>query len=203
MLLPPSCSICGAPGAAPCAACHSLLSPAPALPPPPGADTCAALLAYEGAGRELVARIKYRNRRSAVAWLAEGMAGLVAGAGPFDAVTCVPASRRRSRAAGFDHARLLAEAVACRLGVGFQPLLERFDRGTQTGRSRRERLAGPRLVVPRRRLVPPRVLLVDDVVTTGATMRAASVALRTGGATRVVAVAAAWRPPPITQGARR
>ena len=67
----------------------------------PGVDSCLALLAYEGAGRELVARLKYRNARSSLPFLARGMAGLAPAVGtPVDVVTWAPTTAARRRAAG-------------------------------------------------------------------------------------------------------
>ena len=168
------------------------MRPAPALPPPPGVQWCAALMAYDGVGREIVARFKYANARAALAWLAAEMA-VLAGAARTDVVSWVPTTPGRRRARGFDHGRLLAVAVARRLGVPCRPLLVRLPGPAQTGRTRAERLAGPRLVVLGRIAVPARVLLVDDVVTTGATLSAAARALCAAGAEEVAAVAAARR----------
>ena len=195
MLLPASCPACGAPGAAPCRACRSALRRAPALPPPPGLDWCSALLAYEGVGREVVARLKYRNARSALPWLAAGLAELVAAAGRqpgLDAVTWVPTTGARRRARGFDQGRLLAEGVARRLELPCPLLLARLPGPPQTGAGRTARLDGPRLRL-RAHASPAGVLLVDDVVTTGATLRAAASVLRAGGATTVGGAAAARR----------
>src|SRR3954447_8306793 len=77
VLLPRSCPVCGRVGTSPCAACVGRLQRAPALPPPLGVDRCAALLLYDGAGRELVARLKYRNARSSLRWLGDAMASLI------------------------------------------------------------------------------------------------------------------------------
>ncbi|HET7487256.1 MAG TPA: phosphoribosyltransferase family protein [Acidimicrobiales bacterium] len=201
VLLPVTCPACGAGGRAPCDGCRAEARPAPALPPPPGLDWCAALLAYEDAGREVVARLKYRNARAALPWLADGMAALVArraeaaGEPLPEVVTWVPTTAARRRARGFDQGQLLAAAVARRLGVRCRPLLRRLPGRPQTGASRAERLAGPRLAPRRRRPVPAVVLVVDDVVTTGATLAAAAARLREAGATTVGAVAAARRGP--------
>jgi predicted amidophosphoribosyltransferase len=111
-----------------------------------------------------------------------------------DVVTWVPTSPARRRSRGFDQAELLARRVARRLDIAARPLLVHDAGAPQTGRSAAERRIGPPLAVRRHARVPPHVLLVDDVVTTGATLSAAARALRRAGATQVSAVAAARTP---------
>ena len=151
-----------------------------------------AFLAYDTAARELVARLKYRNARSSVPFLARGMA---AAAPPgVDIVTWAPTTPARLRARGFDQARLLARAVARDLCLPCRPLLRRRPGPPQTGRDAAARLAGPAFVA-RRSLGGRRVLLVDDVVTTGGTVTAAARALREAEAEAVYGGAAARTPP--------
>jgi ComF family protein len=168
------------------------LERAPALPAPLGLDGCVAVLAYEGAGRELVARLKYRNARSTVRWLAVQMAALVDPT-DIDVVTWVPTSADRRRQRGFDQAELLARAIARRLHRPSRRLLTRGAGPPQTGRALHERRAGPVLAAKasdRERSV----LLVDDVITTGTTLSVAARALRNAGFSHVSAVAAARTP---------
>ena len=192
MLLAVTCPVCGTPGAAPCRGCAGDLRPAPLLPPPPGVDRCLALIAYEGAGRELVARLKHRGHRAALPGLAAAAAALVDPAS-VDVVTWAPTTPARRRERGFDQAELLARAVGRLLGRPARRLLTRPAGVPQTGRSARERWAtGPGFATRRRS--PPRVLLVDDVVTTGSTVAAAARALRSVGAEQVVVLSLARTP---------
>lgn len=193
-LLPNRCTACLRPGPSPCRRCWSDLAPAPrALHPPPGLSGLHALLVYEGAGRELVARLKYRNGRSALVWLASAMAGLLSPALRRSAVlTWAPTSAGRRRRRGFDHGELLARAVAASSGMGCLPLLERVAGSPQTGRPLAERRRDAPVFSARR--APPAVVVVDDVMTTGSTLGAAAAALRAGGAERVVGLVAACTP---------
>jgi ComF family protein len=149
------------------------------------------VLAYEDAGRELVARLKYRNARSAIRWLAVSMAAL-ADAANTEVVTWVPTTTARKHERGFDQAELLARAVARRLHRPCRALLVRSAGPPQTGRTLAERRFGPRLVATPCRF--GNVLLVDDVITTGSTVAAAAHALRVAGVRRVSVVAAARTP---------
>ena len=151
------------------------------------------MLAYEGVGRELVARLKYRNARSAVPFLVGAMAAAT-GREVVDLVTWVPTTPERRRRRGFDQAQVLAAGVARRLGLPCRPLLRRGRGPAQTGRTLAERRRGPCFAA--RCPSPMRVLVVDDVVTSGATMTAAARALRGAGAAEVHAVVAARTPRP-------
>jgi len=111
-----------------------------------------------------------------------------------EVVTWAPTTPARVRARGFDQARLLAGAVARQLGVPCQPLLRRGSGPAQTGQGVAARHAGPAFSA-RQSIGGRRVLLVDDVVTTGATVVAAARALKDAGAEAGHAVAAARTPP--------
>ena len=198
VLFPLACPGCGRPtgDALPlCRECAAGLLPAPRVGPPPGLDAWYAPFAYEGAAREMVARIKYRNVRAVVPWLAACMAESVApGQIGRAVITWAPTTPVHRRARGFDPAELLARALARRLHRPVQVLLTRGPGPPQTGLPAAARRAGPRFT--NRRAVPRSVLLVDDVATTGATLTAAAAALREGGAARVIAITAARTPRP-------
>jgi predicted amidophosphoribosyltransferase len=192
VLLQTTCPVCGTPGPAPCDACAAELHPAPSLPAPPGVDECMALLSYDGPGRELVARLKYRNHRAALDGLAAAMATMV-DPRRVDVLTWAPTSAARRRQRGFDHAELLARAVARCLRRPCRRLLIRLPGPPQTGRTAAERRSGPSFVAAIGR-TPASVLVVDDVATTGATATAAAIALRAAGTTTVSVLLAARTP---------
>jgi predicted amidophosphoribosyltransferase len=162
-------------------------------PCPPGLDGLAALVAYEGTGRRLVSSLKYANRRGGLEWLGAALAAqaeIAFGAlDPRTVLTWVPASAARRRR-GFDQAALVARPTARHLRLPARGLLVRQDGASQTGRSRAERLGAPPLVARTGHLSGP-VVVVDDVCTTGATLRSAAGALRAAGATRVLGLTVA------------
>ena len=195
VLLPVACVGCGGAAGPLCAACTTGIARALPSPPPAGVDSWLAPFAYEGVARELIAQAKYRNARSAVPWLAAAMAADVRAAGVrVDVVTWAPTTPTRRRSRGFDPAEVLARAVARRLRSRARRLLVRAPGPPQTGQPAATRRFGPQFRL--RGAVASRVLLVDDVATTGATLAAAAAALRQGGACEVIAVTAARTPPP-------
>jgi predicted amidophosphoribosyltransferase len=192
-VLPLACPGCGRASNPICPGCRQLLRPAPVAPAPVGVERWDAAFSYEGVARELVARVKYRRLHAATGWLADAMVPLVGPPLP-QVVTWAPTTTARRRARGFDHAELLARAVARRLHRPARSLLRRGDGPAQTDLSASARRRGPAFTV--RGVVAGSVLIVDDVATTGATVSAAAVALRDRGAGRVTALTAARTPAP-------
>jgi ComF family protein len=149
-------------------------------------------VAYEGAAPALVRALKYRGTLGAADAMAAQMAasfprGLLRGA----VLVPVPMPPARRRRRGFNQAERLAACLAARTGGRVMECLERVDRaGRQVGRDREERLVELRGAVRLRAgaLAPRRAVVVDDVVTTGATLGACVRALRGAGAGRVDAV---------------
>jgi ComF family protein len=197
-VLPAWCPGCGRPAEPVCDACASTLRAPPVLPPPAGVDRWLAPFAYEGVARELVARVKYRRTRATVPWLAARMAAVLttarADAG-VELVTWAPTTSSRRTTRGFDHAELLARAVARALRLPARSALRRQPGPPQTGQPAATRRVGPRFDA-RRIALPARVLLVDDVATTGATVASAADALRRGGVASVIVLTAARTPRP-------
>lgn len=198
---PTWCPGCGRRASPVCASCAATLRPSAPAPPPPGIDCWLAAFRYEGVARELIARLKYRHARATAPWLAACMARVVTEARlptELGVVTFAPTTVARRRARGFDHAEVLAESVAVRLGMPMRSLLRRLPGPPQTGQPAAQRRRGPRFSCQAR--VGSMVLLVDDVATTGATLAAAAATLRSDGAETVIAVTGARTPPPGAAG---
>ena len=196
-LVPPLCAACGRscrPQAVICNRCGRRLATAEPLlgKGPPGLDRAWSSAPHDGVARDLVAALKFRRLLPVAELMADRIQWLAPAHLLSGTIVPVPPAAARLRRRGFDPTGELAAALAERLEAPLQPCLVRRGGGRQVGRRRAERLAHP----PRielRAAAPASVLLVDDVLTTGATLTTCARALRAGGATRVVAVTFARR----------
>lgn len=109
----------------------------------------------------------------------------------FDVLTWAPISKKRRRARGYDQSRLLAEAVARELGVQCVQTLEKIrDNPAQStmkdAAARHANVMGVYRAVMPERFASRRVLLIDDIITTGATLSECSFVLLNAGAAEVL-----------------
>ncbi len=153
---------------------------------------------YAGFLRELILLFKGRGRDELAAPLARLLVtALRDAAWPSpDAVVAVPMTWMRRLRRGYNQAELLAREVARALAVAHIRARRRRGRGTQVGGARSDRLRLTSEAFPPRRHLHGRVLLVDDVLTTGATAAACSRALHRAGADEVFVVTLARTPRP-------
>ncbi len=173
---------------------------------PPDYDRARAVAAFDGPMRDLIHDLKFRDthdaRRLFGRWLSEAGADLIADA---DVIVPVPLAHLRLISRRFNQAQILAAELARRSGKPVDAFALRRSRATrhQIGLSRSERrrnVAGAFSVAPEAwpSISSMAVLLVDDVITTGATASAAARALRKAGARQVDVLALALVTDPHT-----
>jgi ComF family protein len=191
------------------AACAVCAGPLDAFEPPPGYrcgacrerppafDRLLALWTYRPPLDAVVQGLKFRRLDYLGRHLALALANGLALDG-FDAIVPVPLHWHRRLTRGYNQAERIASPLAARLGLPLIPALRRIRRTPpQTSLGKADRLANLRQAfrVPRPgRIRGLRLLLVDDVATTGATLDVAAAALRRAGAAGITAVVAARTP---------
>ncbi len=218
LLFPKTCLGCGAEGTWLCPACDKRMPAFTTLMclvcgrrRPDGATCtncrkrfrCTGLVASfpyaDALCRELVHELKYGHVREIADILAERIAGTIERLAPWlptgSAFVPVPLHARRERERGFNQSELIATSLAAKLGAPVMSALRR----TRATRSqielndpdlRRENVADAFALAPRSPALPKRVLLVDDVATTGATLSSCATVLRQAGVREVWGVVA-------------
>lgn len=191
-LVPPTCAACGRscrPDAILCSRCGRRLADAESLEGggPPGIDRAWSTAPHEGVARDLVTALKFRRVLPVAELIADRILWLAPTSLLSGAIVPVPTAPLRAAVRGFDPAAEIAAALALRTSLPLQACLARRGGGRQVGKRRSQRIGHPPLIQVRGQ-IPRSALLVDDVLTTGATLSACARALRAAGAIRVVAI---------------
>ena len=201
LLYPPKCVICGRLLAAGeteiCADCLEALpnfeGPAPQVD---GCDALCVTLFYEEAVRESFLRFKFSGRDFYADIYGKWMAGTIRDklGGGFDGICWVPVSKKRRRTRGYDQSELLARVIAKELSLPLFPALRKHsERGPQShikdAAQRRTNASGAFSVLPGADVSGKTLLLIDDIVTTGATLSECCRVLKGAGAAHVACAA--------------
>ena len=199
---PRRCPGCGERGHLLCPPCAATLRGTPFVadpsPRPAGLPPVVAASAYDGPARAALIAYKERGRVALAGPLGAALAGAVAVLGA-DVLIAVPSSAAARRSRGFDHVTLLARAAAARTGArvvgGLRQQRRVRDQSGLDAAARASNIAGSMAFKGRAgQLAGARILVVDDIVTSGATLTEAVRALSAAGiCTSGVAVVAATR----------
>lgn len=195
LLLPVMCAGCGEPDATLCDACAAAVAPRPVLrliDAPGGHIPVWSGLAFDGVAARVVRAIKEEGRTPLARTLAPAFAAAVRRLDAPDALLVpVPTSRAAFRRRGYR----VPDLIAARAGLRVTRLLQPVRRtGDQRGLDREGRRRNVAQSLSARDAPARRVIVIDDVVTTGASLEEAVRALRAAGAEVVGAATAAATP---------
>jgi len=208
VLAPHSCLACNAEKYILCPKCANQLPPLPARcyrcqTASPGFLTCPACradsrlrsvrvtAAYKSTAKALIWKLKLNGTQAAAKVMAQRLAPLIETNGPIAMLVPVPTATNRQRQRGYDQAKLLVHELARQTRLPYRDCLARHGQTHQHGLPRRDRL---RQLAAAFRVTRPsavkgaHIILVDDVVTTGATLEAAAQVLKNAGAADIDAV---------------
>lgn len=147
-----------------------------------------------GAIEMLINQYKFDHRRGAVRELADLLSPVL----PYSrgSIVPVPTINRHIRERGFDHMALLAKVISRRNRLTYAPVLVRYGQTVQHGATKAERIKQSREAFKTRGDIDPDAtyFVIDDITTTGSSLRAAARVLREAGATRIHVVALARQP---------
>ncbi len=200
LLFPPRCVFCGEivpPGEKVCRRCTSEILPSGevfcvSVPVGNTQILCTYLFPYEGKVRDSILNFKFHGQKRNALYYAEKLAAQSAVAFPrlkFDAVTCVPLTRDREHERGYNQSELIARPLAEALEIPFFPCLKKTGKNkVQHFLNREERLRnvhGIYALSEKNDISGKKILLVDDILTTGSTMGECAFVLLQGGAASV------------------
>lgn len=148
---------------------------------------------YEGLSKELLWALKFDRAQAAADIISRKLAEAYGDITPADAlIVPVPTATKRVRARGYDQAVLIARSYARHTGCRYAPLLVRHGSQEQKGADREQRrsqLAEAYTLKQPHKIAGRRIILIDDVVTTGASFEMAATTLKSAGAKAVAGLA--------------
>lgn len=181
ILAPPECVGCNEEGQILCAKCRQIVVKYTIK----NSKNIMAVTEFNEIGRELIHAYKFQRQRDAAHTIAALIVQSLLHQG-FTAITSTPTAPVRVRQRGFDHAALLAQCVAVNLKLPYRPLLFRRSSVRQVGQHRQARFRqAENLYGAHPAARGQHILLIDDVITTGATIEACSKALKNAMAASV------------------
>lgn len=206
IIAPHTCLVCGSEGSLLCRWC----APDAVLPLPERCYRCSAVSRdsavckkcrrnsplqyvwirgqYSGTAKELIRRLKFVRAKAAASTVAEMMYESLPDLPKTTIITYIPTATSRIRLRGYDQSKLLAKEIAKRRGLRYSTLLVRHGQTRQVGADRKHRIkqAAKNYSVRQSSLLPgSTVLIIDDILTTGATLESAAKLLKNAGAKHV------------------
>jgi competence protein ComFC len=200
LLFPPHCIFCGAvipSGTQICEKCEEEISNIDAVkymnvPEAGKTILCVVPYSYSGQVRQSIIRFKFQGQKQFASFYGEKMGEQIQKSElnlDFDAITSVPISAQRRKSRGYNQSELIARVVANRMGLPYREYLMKItDNKEQHKLSQKERQKNVRGVyqpLQQEEMIGKNILLIDDIVTTGATLSECALVLFQSGANEV------------------
>lgn len=143
---------------------------------------------YTGLAKEIIHALKFERAGASSAVIARSIGEFIPNIDTNVLITHAPTAQKRIRIRGYDQAKLIAKHLAKNKNMRYLSLLERNSQTKQVGAGRKERFAQLESAFTPKNIIKIKgshVLIIDDVLTTGATLESAAVSLKNAGAKRV------------------
>lgn len=145
---------------------------------------------YSGVAKRLIHDFKFERARAAASPIAVRIDDVLPFLGQDVLITYLPTATSRQRLRGYDQSKLIANRLARQRGLRFDSLLGRFGQTRQVGSVRSKRLSQAQemfYVLKASKVVGRDILIIDDILTTGASLEAAAKLLKAAGARKILA----------------
>ncbi|MDD6488873.1 MAG: ComF family protein [Clostridia bacterium] len=201
LLFPPKCPYCSkniSRNLAECPVCKAQFPKYPQIKTIPSGEICIAPFFYDTSVRSAIINYKFKGRKFNAKSLALAVSKTVEDIYKdmdFEVVSCVPLSAERLRERGFNQSEIIAEKVAEHFKKPYQQLLRKTKNNSEqhslSAKEREKNVIGVYSVIDEQKVSGKKILLIDDVATTGNTLSECCRTLRNSGAERILCATAA------------
>lgn len=178
--------------------CRAQFPRYPRIEPVPSGEVCVAPFSYDSSVRQAIINYKFNGKKFNAKSFASAVSTVVENVYKdmdFEVVCCVPLSRQRQKQRGFNQSELIARAVADYFNKPFEMLLiknkDNVEQHTLSATDRIKNVLDVYALTDSEKVRNKKILLIDDIATTGNTLAECCRTLKTGGADRILCAAIA------------
>ena len=201
LLFPPKCPYCSktiSRNLTECSVCKAQFPEIPKIKPLPSGEICVAPFFYDTAVRNAIINYKFKGKKFNAKSFAIAVCNdveQVYKVTDFEIVACVPLSAERQRERGFNQSEIVAEKIAQYFKKPYEPLLKKTKNNSEqhklSAKEREKNVTGVYSVIDEEKVRGKKILLIDDVATTGNTLAECCRTLKNSGADKILCAAIA------------